>query len=859
NGYSKPYLDWLSIGTATIGAGFAIFGHFLLRLRFDHQISKRAIIGTLLATPGAFYCFRDMGFPHAASMASIACFLWVWLRDPDRIDWKQIFLLSVPLSISALVRWQNSLFALAPVVYWLSLFPHGADPLRGLSQKITRILGLGALCFVFCLPQLLIFRLRGPSWLSLQHGGPEEFSWSTPKFFSLAFDDRYGLLFWHPFYFLCGLGGVLYLSRGVNWRTLLWIGGFAVWCWTAFLTQHHAWALPIILGLTFLPMFFVWMVQPGKWLPRPLALVFLVAAVEVYINASYILYHGGGDYGNRLVCDLVIFAAFGFAYLLEWLRKKNLIWLGAVGFVLCFGWSLALFWREVPKITRSPRNLTELLSHSTPFATLVQGLGHLDVPLFLSGVWRIFALSVCCFALLAAVLILSGIWRREAKGPSGIAAGLLALPVLVSLWLAVDFRRVDANLYLDNRESGSFTHLAGAEVWRQTMNTELSPFIPPGEDAALDHGRVRFHQILTPATPTQSWFLPKKWPGGKPTPYIFERLALLTRVWTERDLTPGEPIAEVSVSTFVPPATQSWILRAGEGTDRPTSLSLPPSSPDWFHSGLGAIPRYFTSQFVMSPTSELDVLAISLIPRDATLDIGAVWFSKSPKDRPLPWVENPQKRSIPRFDQMTFGQDEFQVLSLPARFHPTVSDPDRYFSPSDSDEDRPDPEFFFFEDPWRMLGGVPFEFQIGNWGGNKRTAWHVLDNSEPQMELSLPDEVVREVHVGIALGPTPEDWPGGPVAELKIKDSEGVAGQRRLFPGKDLNFWGEPYLPGGNLVWKESRGYFPPVGVAAISVIPEREIRGSATFSVELSNEAKKFGADLVIIAATARIEAENP
>ncbi|MCB9769328.1 MAG: hypothetical protein H6752_14105, partial [Candidatus Omnitrophica bacterium] len=237
NGYSKPYLDWLSIGTATIGAGFAIFGHFLLRLRFDHQISKRAIIGTLLATPGAFYCFRDMGFPHAASMASIACFLWVWLRDPDRIDWKQIFLLSVPLSISALVRWQNSLFALAPVVYWLSLFPHGADPLRGLSQKITRILGLGALCFVFCLPQLLIFRLRGPSWLSLQHGGPEEFSWSTPKFFSLAFDDRYGLLFWHPFYFLCGLGGVLYLSRGVNWRTLLWIGGFAVWCWTAFLAQ----------------------------------------------------------------------------------------------------------------------------------------------------------------------------------------------------------------------------------------------------------------------------------------------------------------------------------------------------------------------------------------------------------------------------------------------------------------------------------------------------------------------------------------------------------------------------------------------------------------------------------------------
>ncbi len=864
NGYSESYLHWLSIGTATLGAGFVLFGYLLLRLRFDHNVSSRAIIGTLIATPGLFYCFRDMGFPHAASMASIALFLWLFLRAPHRMDWKQIFFLSIPLALATLIRWQNCLFAAAPVLYWLWLTLDAQKSSPTLSKTMGRITGLGSLCFLLCFPQLLLFRLRGPDWLSLQHGGPQDFSWGTPKLYSLLLDNRYGLIPWHPFFLLCGLGAILYLTKGVSRRLLFWAVWFVGLVLSARFTQRYALVLPVTLGLAILPLVIVWMRQGNPRISRPLSLVFLCAGIEVYVNASYLLYHGGGDYGNRLVCDLIAFAALGFAYLLRWSSQHSVRWIVSIAFTSCFGWSLALLWREVPKLTRSPKNLTELLSHTTPLASMVQGIGHWDWIFFLSGLWRILGLALCIGFLLSMVLILRGHWTHHRRGPFHIVIGTLLIPISVSLWMFTDFRRVDATLFLDNRESGSLVHHAASTLWRQTLNTELSPFPPPGNDDSFPGGVPRFHQVLGAATPTISWLFPKKWRQDEigeweSYPYIVERATVLSRVWARNDLPYGEPIATIEIAKFVPPATRTWTLRAGIHTEAPTSLNLPPSSPDWYHEGLGSIPRYFASQHLMDPTAELEVLKISLIPRDVTLELGALWFSKSPNGRPLPWIENPSKNQLPKVDLKLFSDSNYQFVNFPERLHPEVPNPTRYFSEPDPEEDRPDPEFRFIEDPWVLAGDIPFELKIGNWEGKRRTQWHVLEESHPHLSVPLGADPIDRVSVAISLGPRPADWKRGAVAVLRCSHDGTPLAEKEIRPGIDLSFWREPYIPGHSLVWKETRGFFPPAVIYAVTIEIPDPVIGAQEVSISLTEEAKNCSADLAIMGITAHMNANHP
>lgn len=856
NGYSEPYLRHLAIGTAVMGMGVVLFGYLLLRLRFDHTVSSRAILGTLLATPGFYYAFRDSGFPHAASAASIALFLWLWLRAPERTDWGQIFLLAVALSLAALVRWQNCLFALAPLAYWNLFAPARTERSRG--DLMLRSALLGGLCLYFCFPQIAIFRLRGPSWLALQHGGSGDFSFASPSLYSLLFDERYGLIPWHPFYLLCGVGGLLFLSRVRLKGMLIWGVWFAAWAASAYGNEQQSLFAPLTLVLTLLPA--IWVVLRGigriDRVHAPLGLVFLCAGGEVWINASYLLYHGGGDYGNRLIADLIPFAAFGFAYLLNWSRGRIGSWVLSLGYTVCFLWSLSLLWKATPKITRSPVRLTEIFSHSTPAASVVQGLAHFDMALLISGLWMIMVLSVWCGLLFAGVFQAKSLLREGGAGARGTALLIGLAPALTTLWFWVDFRRVDANLYVDNRGSGDRTHLAGAELCRQTFNSELSPFIPPGRDYRASEGQIRFHEVLSPSNPSRSWLFPKKWPEGKPVPYRADRLTILSRVWSDRPLEDLEPMAKIEASVFIPPATQTFILRAGAHTAHPTDLSLPPSSPDWGHRGLGGIPRYFDSQFILSPSTELEVLKISLIPVDATLELGGVWFTRSPNDAPAAWIENPRKHRTPESDRELFGDALFRFLSFPGRPHPKGGDSPRAFSPQSDDWNWPAPHFLFFQDPWRLArNGVPFELQMGNWRGRERNEFFVLTADRPELRAPLENHAaggnLSRWHAAVALGPRPAGWSGGAIASLRVSQGGEVRAEREIRAGRDVAFWGDPYLPEGSLVWKETRGVHPPVGMTSVALEFTGIGDGPMEWSIELSQSARENEVDLALFGVT--------
>jgi hypothetical protein len=855
DGYSVPYLRWLAVGTAVWGGFFVYFGYLLLRLRYGHGTSLRAVTATTAATPVVVYAFRDCGFPHAQSLAALTFFFWVWLRAPERCDWRQVFLLSVGLSTAALMRWQNCLFAMAPVLLWWSEALHGGRKRVSPFQAAAATLGLGAVCLVFCFPQLVFFRRTGPDWVSLQHGG-EAWFWDTPRFFSMCFDEEYGLWGWNPFYFVAGIGAVLYLagkSRTGAVLSVVWVLG---WFGLAYLGETHSLLSKIHLVWFFgLPLgWFLYHRKTGLSfadreagrLDSALGLLFLVGALQLYIDASYIYYHGGADYGNRLVVDLAGLVLLGTGNLIaRWGRNFSgrlsisTLWLG------CMGWSLALLFKGDPKFTRSPKRLTELVAHTTPLGELAQGIGHLDLGYFFSGLWLFLSLALTLTA--ALVLFHGALTGLENSEPFArkVAGGMVGLSIFCSLWLWFDLRQVDACLYVDDRAPTS------PDLVRQALNTELTPWFPPGYEQFFPPGEQRFHAFLSSATPEYYRHLPVTWPRPDVTvPYTIDKVAILSRYRLGRELPLGEPVAVVRAKRLNPPSSTDWLLRAGIETDSPTSLRLPASSPDWYGQDVSPIPRYFVAELPCQPTQQAEVIEISLLVPDATLEVGAIWFSRSFYPGVLSRANNPRLHRLTDYDRLLFGQPQYPAIPFPARMNPDVEDPSHLFPPNESGKHW-DREFRYFADPWRLVGKVPLELKLAPKDGTRPPAWHHLDWREPSLEIDLGSGRRERFWVALVPGPRPPTWKGGPVAILEAVDTRGFVSAVEAVPGEEVAFWGEPYLPRRHLAYFERQGFYAPVGVQVVSV-PGFADTDTIKLRVRLSSEAIETGASAAVVGITA-------
>jgi hypothetical protein len=820
NGYSEPYLNWLAVGTATWGGIFVVFSYLLCRFRFSHGIALRAVFGTLLATSAFYYCFRNAGFPHAHSMAAIAFFFWVWVSDPGRRDLPKVGILAVALSAAATIRWQNCLFALAPMIYWTFVSGRWRSRAKGLAASLL----LGTLCLILCFPQLVFFRIRGPRWLSLEHSD-NSWTWDSPKFFEMLFDREYGIWGWHPFYFLAAIGG---------------IASLALW----FVREPAD------------PRFDRAKEDAPPAKNRMIALFLLggVALIEVYINASYVLWHGGGEYGNRLIVDLLALFVLGFAgiFHLAKLRGRGWRWGLAALWLTCFGWSFALLAHDNPKFTRSPRRLTELISHTTPASSIAQGIAHFDLASIFSGVWLLAILGLSLGGMYAAVLIARGLFVGSKKGAYRIIGGFFAASVFCSLWFWTDLRRVDLALFLDDRTwHGKPENQRQVDLVRQAFNSDLAGWYPPGYENFLPPGKRRMNLFLHEATPEFETLLPVSWPEpNRIVTYLCERAIVLSRVHSPRPLPMGEPIARIQLERFVPPTMTEWTLLAGVDTDTPDSLRLPPASPDWWDFDVSSVPRYFAAYLPTSPTQEMERLEISLIPKDVTLEIGAMWFSTPTTPRYFPALGSIEPEKPPHYDRWLFGQENLVPLDFPTRLNEDVSDATRFLFPRPHEKEEPVRRFRFFRDPWRLAGTVPIRLHLSDVDDSRPADWHILDWREPSLEIPIRERRVSAAHVALCAGPIPELWTHAPLVNLEMIDEKDFSQKRRVYPGRDLSFWNEPYRPASRLAWFEKRGFYPPVGVSVFRVEGFQET-APKKLRIRLSSRGIETGAQVAVLGIT--------
>ena len=211
DGTSYPYRQAVCVASLFYGLLGCWFAYRLTRLFFPGRLATPAVV---LAVSGSFmlwYLVKEPSMTHAASMASVAGFLWMWAAtqaDRRSRDWA---LLGLLIGLSGLIRWQNVLFALLP----------GIDALRALipaartgdRAALRRTLAGSALflvaAFAAFLPQMFAWRAIYGTFIARSPVGPQ-IRWSDPHLADILWSARNGLFSTTPIAYLAAIGLVIF-------------------------------------------------------------------------------------------------------------------------------------------------------------------------------------------------------------------------------------------------------------------------------------------------------------------------------------------------------------------------------------------------------------------------------------------------------------------------------------------------------------------------------------------------------------------------------------------------------------------------------------------------------------------------
>ncbi|MGB9722903.1 MAG: glycosyltransferase family 39 protein [Chloroflexia bacterium] len=268
DGLSRPYI--LAVCYASVLYAFAglLLSYCLCRRLFSPFASALAVAVVWLATPAFFYSHASPPWSHSVSLFTVALLIFVWHGTRERPTPARLFVLGLLGGLAALVREQDVVFLLIPVVEVLSTWHRSRA--RLLPTLVGRLALLGTGAFLAFAPQLAVYRILGGRFAP-HPTVAGKFTWWSPYFFQVLGDPHYGLLVWCPV-LIPALAGLFLLGR----RDRL---------------------LGLALGLAFL--------------------------AQVYLTGAYLTWMGPGSFGpRRFIAGTAIFA-LGLAALIAFLREKG--------------------------------------------------------------------------------------------------------------------------------------------------------------------------------------------------------------------------------------------------------------------------------------------------------------------------------------------------------------------------------------------------------------------------------------------------------------------------------------------------------------------------------------------------------
>jgi hypothetical protein len=276
DGYSPQYIVAISLGSVAYAFTGLLLVYYTAREFFTFSIVTLAVASVWLASPLVFYQYSHPAMSHANDAFAYALFLFAWHKTRGRRTPVQYILLGAVTGLAALVRTQNGLLVLSPVIE--IAIDSARRYQKGEGKKAILSGAVGAFAFSLAwwlafLPQMAVWRTVFGEWWPgnpYTRTGGGAFDFSHPYILEVLFSTNHGLFVWTPL------------------------------------------MLPAVLGW-----FPLW--QRDR---RLTALLALNLALQLYVVASWSSWDGSAAFGQRFFTNMVPAFALGLAALLNTMQSR---------------------------------------------------------------------------------------------------------------------------------------------------------------------------------------------------------------------------------------------------------------------------------------------------------------------------------------------------------------------------------------------------------------------------------------------------------------------------------------------------------------------------------------------------------
>ncbi len=216
DGYSRPYLLAMALGTAVYGFLGLWFSFQLARSYFDERWAFLATVGIWFASSLPAYMYVDPSWAHAHSVFTGALFLWYWHRTIGKRKVVQWIALGLIAGLMLDVYYANFVFLLAPLI------ESAIDVVRAWKEPdhdfatIRRIILFNAVltltAVVAFLPTLITRQIIFGNPFGMGLYTEWHWNWDRPALLAILFSHNRGIVLWTPI-LIPAIAGLFLLRR----------------------------------------------------------------------------------------------------------------------------------------------------------------------------------------------------------------------------------------------------------------------------------------------------------------------------------------------------------------------------------------------------------------------------------------------------------------------------------------------------------------------------------------------------------------------------------------------------------------------------------------------------------------------
>ncbi len=212
NGYSMIYEVFIGLGTLFYGGLGIILIYRMLRMFFDRDVALFSIPVFIFSSNVLHYLVNEPSMSHGASMFIVALFAYIWIKNYGGKTISSYFPLGLASGMMIMVRPQNGLFMILPLLEMIDVARRDRFAPARLSIQLKHGLFYLLTILFTMIPQFIVWKILYGRFIVYSYTG-EGFNFFEPKLIQTLFSSKHGLISWTPIILFCVLGLLLFMKN----------------------------------------------------------------------------------------------------------------------------------------------------------------------------------------------------------------------------------------------------------------------------------------------------------------------------------------------------------------------------------------------------------------------------------------------------------------------------------------------------------------------------------------------------------------------------------------------------------------------------------------------------------------------